>query len=462
MRNRSESLADLVLAGRDSAFRHATFVLAVCLAASPEDLQSLIVQVWPGDEGGAGEAVKELLATSFVEETEAGWRINVALAPLLARSFLGEDEPAFLHAHTVLADREREALRRLERHRLEREAPHRSGEIENSGNEIDGWFAQGRLAFYLVGVQADEAVNQFGLTFESAPRQQLNIARMWLSLLVLRQAQFLGDYARVVAFFQGFRAYVSNRRDVARDYFDTTISDSQEDLYKAIALHLYAMCAEEPEDRIDDLAESVELSERLGLTENGIMARNSLCSALLSRATSLAKAGQHAEATRDLQLALELAETNVQRSSGIQFKEYLAYTIGQRAIVQWAIVAGIGRASARGTDARNKYPSVLDELRQAVGIAESAGLSDSVLYYINRIAGVLRDVGKAGEALEELESAVPRVTSVADPVQVRRLGETARSLDKYLPRNLKPRLKRLLTALNRENNSTAGSTNYRG
>jgi len=425
-----EALADSLLAHGTLAYRHTAMVLSVCLTARPAELRSLVVRIWPDDKEAVAAAVDSLLMTPFVEETAAGWRVNTQLAPVLAARFMNQDESAFREAHSILADREREALRHLT-------------ESDDDARQIDEWFVQSRLAFYLSGIHADEAVTQFGWSFESAPQQQLNSARMWLSVLVLRQARLLADYARVLAFFEGFRAYVSGRRADARGYFKITISDNQEDLYQAIALHLYAMCRKRSAERIDDLTRSVELSERLDLAENGIMARNSLSAAHLAVANDSSKSGDYAKADEHLEQALELADLNRQRASEMPQKEYLAYTLTQHATVWWNSVAGTDRRMADSAAAQEAFPDVLDELRQANEIADSAGLSEAALYELNQIAIVLRDVGRDIDALKELESALLRITPFTETASVERLRRTAGSLRDRLPAEFRPRLDRV-------------------
>jgi len=160
-----EALADSLLAHGTLAYRHTAMVLSVCLTARPAELRSLVVRIWPDDKEAVAAAVDSLLMTPFVEETAAGWRVNTQLAPVLAARFMNQDESAFHEAHSILADREREALRHL------------TGS-DDDARQIDEWFVQSRLAFYLSGIHADEAVTQFGWSFESAPQQQLNSARM--------------------------------------------------------------------------------------------------------------------------------------------------------------------------------------------------------------------------------------------------------------------------------------------
>lgn len=434
-------LPELVLRTDDSAYRRATMALAVCLAARPEDLRDLVTQLWPDDEASVAAAVDRVLAAPFVEETAAGWRINGDFVASFVDRFMDEDRNAFQRAHEILASREREATRGL-------------SNIDPNLLEMESWFVQARLAFYLAGVHADESAEQFGLAFQSAPQRELTPARLWLSTLVFRQKPLLGEHARVIAFFEGFRAYVVGRRSEALSYLNEVIAGDSTDLYQAIGLHLYAICHDRPSARIRDLTKSVELSEQLGLSDNAIMARNSLIVAHLAMARELKRSGQSSLSERHLRLAERFSILNLDQARETEVKGYQAYAINEHAIVQWALVAGLDGRGGRSPEAQNALSSVLDELSEGVVIADSAALSDTALFSINQRASVLRDAGHVAAAVSELELSLDRISPFTDAGVIVRLAKTAGSLQRRINADLVDRLRKVRETLDEWSSST--------
>jgi len=401
MRDETESIAESILKTNDQGYRRAAMALSVCLASHREGLHDLVAQLWPDDRETVSAAVDKVLLAPFVEETSAGWRINSDFAVPFVQHFMEEDQGAFQQAHEILASREREAMSEL-------------GSAAPDVLEMERWFVQSRLAFYLAGVHADESVEQFGLAFESAPQREQTPARLWLSTLVFRQRPLIGTHIRVIAFFEGFRAYVAGQRSEALSHLNDVIAGDHEDLYQAIGLHLYAICLYKPSDRIHDLTKSVELSERLGLSENSIMARNSLVVAHFAMANELRRSGQGSLSQRHLRLAERLSKLNLQQALGTSVRGYQAYALTEHAAVQWALVAGTDGRGGMTPGAQKLLPVVIGELSDAISVADSQGMSDTALYIINQRASKLRDGGRVTEALSELENAAQRISSFTD------------------------------------------------
>ncbi|MEU3889438.1 hypothetical protein [Streptomyces sp. NPDC029041] len=417
-----DQLCDLVLSAAGALYGKIAMLLSVCLATSKQELKELAATIWDDDPSDLADAVEQVLEAPYVEETASGWRMIESLAPHLARRFLSDDEESFRMAHETLVERENRALRELES--LESSAT--DDEFDDRA-QIESWFSQSRLAFYLAGVHSDQSAVKFGEAFESAPSRDIGAARMWLSTLVFRQEPLLGDQVRVILFFRGFRAYVSGQRNEAKRHFADIIRDDVGDIYEAIALHLHATSVD-PVSRISELQKSVTLSEQLAMLENEIMARNSLVSAYFARANKLMKSkGEKLRslARKDLEQALSLAELNRQRASHMRDRSYQIYTLTQHATAVWLVVQNkFGDATA----AQREVQEVLDELSQARTIADSAGMVEPSLIARNQRASVLRDVHRVSEALDELESAIQLIGPVTEKGIVRRLAKTSGSL----------------------------------
>src|SRR5436305_3209483 len=102
-----EAFMSSVLDRRGSAYKVAAMALSVCLAATSAELRELISYAWFSDDDlTVSTSVDELLDSPLVEETAAGFRMNLALGPLLSLQFMNEAPGAFRRAHEFLADRE--------------------------------------------------------------------------------------------------------------------------------------------------------------------------------------------------------------------------------------------------------------------------------------------------------------------------------------------------------------------
>ncbi|MGP3952727.1 hypothetical protein [Streptomyces sp. 7N604] len=441
-----EALADVVLGMGGAVYGKVAMVLGICLSADREDLLELAGELWSGENSEPEEpeeleaAVDSLLKAPFVEETASGWRINESLAPRLAARFMRDDEDVFRRAHRILAERETRAISELEL--LDQQD-------DDTFAQMERWFVQSRLAFYLAGVHAGESAQKFGEAFESAPYRDLSAARMWLSTLALRQAPLLEEHARVIEFFQGFRAYVAGRRDEAALHFSTVIQDDITDLYQAIALHLHAMCAGDAASRIEKLNKSIQVSEQLGLRENEIMARNSLVSAHFSQANKMNGGGKLTAARNHLRRAQELADVNRAQARLMRDEAYRIYTLTQYARAAWLLAAGVDGKAADSASARAVLPDVLDELAEAITISDRVGLSESALRSINQRASVLRDVGRTEEAVDELESSLHRIGPLTSSLPLRGLAKTAGSMKRNASPDVKRRIVKFHATLDR-------------
>jgi tetratricopeptide (TPR) repeat protein len=407
------------------AFQRMAMLLSICLSAGENELTWLSREVW-GSEGTDSSVVAQVLSWPFVEETGDGYRILPAFGAALARLFQRADPEAFVRAHSIMAEHERLAMERAQ-------------SIQDSTDFLDGWFARGRLAYYLAGVHPDESSYEFGHAFEESMSLDANITRIWLSTLVIRQRHLLEDHLRVVNFFFGFRAYTAYRIDEAKSYFDKVLEDDALDLYRAIALHLSALTVKEISDRLRPLRDSIELSHKLNLTQNEIMARNSLAAAYL---TIGSKVPVTAERRQHLEEAVSLAEENLAASALISDKSYRAVCLSMHATTVW------NTALLTKGDLRQLYDGVIEELTESIAAADQSYQNETALITLNQRASVNRDYGNYGDAIEDIKEAIERLSYGVESIRIKsRLGKTAGSLLKNVPSKLRPDVQEVLDEL---------------
>jgi tetratricopeptide (TPR) repeat protein len=419
MQAEAEPTVRLIAEDTPLPLRRLVWMLSVCLDTQPDSLLDLASRVWPDDH----ELVKwagALPTWSFVEEAAEGWRLVPDLAPTVARRFREAAPKEFAHAHQILAD--------IERVQLAQE------DVPDDFDPNAEWFTRSRLAFYLAATTPADSVEEFGVAFETAPAEDAQTARMWLSTLVLRQEDLLQEYGRVVTFFEAFRAYVTNRRQQAQRLFGAVIAEGARDRYHAIAEHLLGVCLPVDERRLALLEASVDLSHHLGIVQNEVMARNSLVSTVIALAQI--RGNDDPETQPRLRRARELALENLQFSREIDDKSYLAYTLLAYAIAEWLTVAGVSGARARSSEAHAVFDEVTANFREAVDAADRAQLSATALMALNQFACAQRDSGRYAEALETLEEAANRATPWSDEEAVTRLRKTVRSLERRIPASL--------------------------
>jgi hypothetical protein len=111
-------------------------------------------------------------------------------------------------------------------------------------------------------------------------------------------------------------------------------------------------------------------------------------------------------------------------------------------------VAGADGARAKSEAAGRVLQGVLDELQLSISIADAAGIYESPITSINVYAGILRDVGRYGEVVEELQKVLPRLNFFTDPRLVDRLAKTAGSLNRAVSND--PALASRLAYIRRE------------
>jgi hypothetical protein len=234
-----------------------------------------------------------------------------------------------------------------------------------------------------------------------------------------------------VAFFYGFRAYITGAISLARDHFDAVLAEDVSDFYTAVALHLRANCdrGTVTKSTIEMLERSIRLSRdpRLRLTTNEVMARHSLTMALLRlhQAGSPLPVGGGTPLIR----AQSLARQNEERARQLNDKGLMAWCIRIRASVDWAVLLASSFGVGLPIDAVIASRKLLDDLSEAMNISDANDDLETWLYAANERALILRDLGDFETAIEQLEYAYGRVKGFLDaPAPVDNLLKTSRSI----------------------------------
>src|SRR5260370_1041163 len=217
--NPFEMAAEIFLS-QPTAIVRGGLALSLSLAIEPNQLQDLVFSLWP-DTALTEIELSELVDWPFVTTGESGWSMLQPMARVLSTYFREADQKLFTSAHEHLVSMERNRTRL---------------------DELDDWFISGRTTYYLAGINPAASASQFGEVFEHAPVVDRTSCRVWLADLVDRQSYLLGDTTRAVSFFRGFRYYVSGDRRMAANEFARVLSSDDVDIYRAISLHLGALC----------------------------------------------------------------------------------------------------------------------------------------------------------------------------------------------------------------------------
>ena len=367
-------------------------VLSLCVTIAPDQLVELVSRLWP-DTRPTNLDMDSLVEWPFVLSGESGWSMLESVSRILSSHFQESDPVLFASAHEYLAAMEAE---------------------REGGDEWEGWFIRGRTAYYLAGVDPTASAKQFGETFDRAPALDRTTCRVWLAALVDRQSQLLGETSRTVSFFRAFRYYVSGERRMAAGEFDLVLADEQADLYRAISLHLRAMSEQDQTNASvgEMLTESVDLSAKLGLGVNEVMARHSLTWFLLRQGSA-----------RDR--ILPLAKANLEQSRTLDDKGILGWCLRAYAVFRWINYQDDSESSV-SAEARAAAPALLGDLSEALALLESVDDLESVLVTLNSRASIFCDLRNIEEALIELETASDRAAELGYSTRIlRQLAQTS-------------------------------------
>ncbi len=371
--NPFEMAAEIFLS-QSSAIVRGGLALSLSVTIEPDQLQALVRRLWP-DTALTEVELSELIDWPFVIAGQSGWSMLQPMARVLSTYFRDADQVLFTSAHELLASMEKS---------------------RTPSDELDDWFISGRTAYYLAGVDPTVSAGQFGEVFEHAPVVDRTSCRVWLAGLVDRQSHLLGDTSRTVSFFRGFRHYVSGNRRAAAREFTRVLAGEDADIYRAISLHLGALSirSQMAENVVDMIRQSVELSEKLRLGVNEVMARQSLIWLLL----------RHGTPKTDL---ISLAEYNVERSKSLADRNLLGWTRRTYAVMQWLNLVGDTRDHVT-EEARSEAPSLLGDLSEALALAEATDDPETVLFILNDRASIFCDLAELEDAEIELEAALDR------------------------------------------------------
>lgn len=393
-----------VLADADENRSLVLYALSTSLVIDEKDFRALLSKLWPDrDLDAAVDAVRTL---PLVRHEAQGMRLTETVRSTLAARFRDVEPRAFARAHEVLC------------------AMEESRELAASPHET--WFIRGRIAFYLAGLDPERSIRQFEASFRGdAPTLDRRTARMWLTSLVLDQEPLLSGYVRELAFYRGFRLYVSGQRDEAVTHFQTVLAEGvRDDVPSAIASHLLGVLTmrRDVAQAIELYRQSIQVSERIGLQRHGVMARNSVVWAQIRLATSVAPAdrkqllaGVVREAERNLEFASAAGDDDL--------RQWCAYT---NASVKWLVLTDLRENPEAG---RPYLDEVVVTLRETARHSLKSRDVETATLAVNDAACARRDVGDYSGALEEIGWILNRLERVYVPLTaLRRLGKTTGSV----------------------------------
>lgn len=393
--DRSFAVAAEAFLSQPTNIVRAGLVLSLCVTITRDELQNLVGELWPNSYLTDAD-LDALYDWPFVLSGESGWSMLQPLSRILSANFQQTFSELFRDAHARLSDME---ARRV------------------ADDDREDWFIRGRTAYYLAGVDPVASANKFGEVFDIAPALDRTSCRIWLATLVDRQSELLGATSRTVSFFRGFRYYVAGARQMAVTEFDYVLASDELDTYRAISLHLRAISQgdQAKPSVIDMLTESVELSHRLGLGMNEVMARHSLTWALLRQGLKGNTGDQ----------VLALAKINIEQSRALGDKGMLAWCLRAYTVLTWLSYVGEGRNQV-SEEARAKAPDLLGDLSEVIALADSVEDLETVLVTMNDRASIYCDLSQLDEALVELQTASDRAPDLGFGARIiRQLAQTS-------------------------------------
>ncbi len=372
--------ADLFLSVASDVAVRMAMVLSISVELGDADLQAITRSLW-GEEGEDWDsALGELARWPFVARSSSGWRTVGPVGAALAIKFQETNPSAFSRAHEALAAFEEEQ--------------------EATAHPDEQWFARGRIAYYLAGFDETRSAATFRETFANAPVMERPLARMWLAGLAIRQEYLLGSESRTIEFFRGFRLYVTGHRRDAATSFELVFEGGIEDVYSAIAMHLWAVVvgtrAGTRGRRI--LEDSIDLSEQIGLADNAVMARHTLTWSMVAEAL---QGQERPDARREIvDGALVLARLNREAADATLEAGLMAWTHRTVASVEWIAT----REQATGTADPDLVERLLSELADIQATTLAMFDLETAAYAANDAAGILRDESRFVEALATLDA----------------------------------------------------------
>ena len=295
-----------------------------CLVSSSLELtDSLLLRlnsaVWNQPWGSEHQSSWERLKRrAFLEPTQRGYRIDLSMARVIADQFEQEHSEEFRRTFEVLAKTESDYLQ--------------TSGVERSAHE--SWYAEGRLAYYLAPISADDSDAQFQRTFLDVPDAEFD-GRNWLTGLALSQQRFLGEHWRTLTFMRAFRDYQEGRREEASRDFERVLDESHDDEWDAIASHLWSVINPKHSQAADRLDRALTLSRHLGLDENYAMSANTAVYRLIESAEKVSPPHRDELLLEATSLAAEAVEAARRRGA-----PYIVLVTEETAVVaEWLLLS---------------------------------------------------------------------------------------------------------------------------
>lgn len=390
-------------ADADSLEQRAAQVLATAVAVAESMLATTLRDVFSvRDPSVLNAAMTDLLQRPFVERVAEGYRVSEPLAALLRTQFRDEDPESFAAVNRRLLDAERTHFELVE-------------------DESERWFVRGRISFYLAAIDPEESAESFIETFARPPAGDPGPPRSWLAQLAIRQRDSLQSEPRSLHFFQGFRDYKAGDFASARQHFEEVLVTSERDSLRAIALHLWSVLSDRSPLSEGNLRESVSLSQELGLTENEVMARNTLVFKLVAKGSRSQRSN-----SPSLREAARLAQTNLQQAENLGDDYLRIWCLSAQAQAVWLSVSD-NRQNPGAVDPV-LVASLGSNLRTAVAQASAMSDLESAAVAVNASASMYRDRGEYSRAVDEIVDAFDAWRRLEAPTAARRWLKTLGSL----------------------------------
>lgn len=341
----------------------AGIILATAISANEEVLRDLLRQKTKETSDAFEIAIRRLLSRPFVQRVAEGYRLEESFRFGLLRTTEATESSLVWNASNYFLKNELEELDSL------------------SDKNDASWLIEGRIAFYLAAIQPSLSSDEFMSTFEKVPSGFGKAPMTWLADLALRQTVHFGQRNRTVLFFSAFKNYENRKFPYASDQFRSIIdSSTRDDSILAISEHLWAVINETNPRSFAVLERSIQISRKLHIYKNEVMARNSLVFALLGRS------GSKRLRIATLREALDLAAYNYRNVSKLSDSYLELVTRKTLAVANWSwlketnrsilniSIDDVERLVAEHMDIaelnrdKSNYDDMLDALNQALRV----------------------------------------------------------------------------------------------
>ena len=381
----------------------AAYVLAASMGRTPADLRTLLSQLW--DDVDPSQAVDGLADWPLVEQGPDEWRIGASFARALLDEFRRSEDAAWQSAHRLLVDLELRSV--------------------STTDDSQRWFAQARAAVYCAGFDPVESVQQLGRVFTDPPHSNPDVARRWLTTLVLLHDGDLTARPREHAFFLAYDIYSVGVATQALEQLGQFIHDPTADPYSAFALYLAGVLRglSRAESGLYLLRNSIELSETLGLVEPEIRARHSYVWTLIG---GLGQNETRASVSETLQRAKASAHLNLRRAEEYGSPLLVARSTWTATVADWLVL--VDRAPNDGQLLTYEGLKAVKRLERTREELFDHGDPRAAVVSIRDAMNILGDLGRIDEALGQADAAVNLAASFEAPASLGRVETAAKTL----------------------------------